>query len=269
MDISIIIINYGTRNLVEACVNSIIEHTRDIRYEVIIVENGSGQFSELNHSWPSELVHVHVSERNLGFAGGNNFGIGFATGKYLLLLNSDTYLQTDAISTTVKYMEQHQNAGVVSARLVYPDGRLQSPAQRFPSIRYQLIELFRLQKLMPARTAGKLLLGAFFNQNENTTADWVWGTYFQFRKSILQHLPEGKLNDSFFMYYEDMQWCMDIRKLGYEIHFCSDAEVVHIGGGSSSDKQRYMRENHEVFLRRNYGSVHRFFIKTLERLLSR
>ncbi len=269
MDLSVIITNYHTRHLVEDCINSILVQTRGLQYEVVLVENGSAQFTAANHSWSTDIVRVYELEKNRGFAGGNNYGITKATGKYILLLNSDTYLQSNAFRKTFDYMERHPEAGVVSARLVYPDGRHQSAAQRFPSIRYQLIEFLRLQKLLPSKMAGRILLGFFFDHKENLEADWVWGTYFQFRREILNQLPGGKLDEGFHMYYEDMQWCMDIRRLGYEIHFCSDAEVVHIGGGSSSDKQRYMRENHEVFLKRNYGSVHRFFIKLLERLLSR
>src|SRR5690606_31668768 len=123
-------------------------------------------------------------------------------------------------------------AGVVSARLVYPDGRHQSVAQRFPSVKYQLAELLRLQKLMPRKQAGRFLLGPFFDHKENVKADWVWGAYFFFRAAILKQLPGGKLDDSFFMYNEDIQWCLDIRRLGYEVHFCAETEVVHIMEGS-------------------------------------
>ncbi len=268
MDVSIVIINYNTLQLTRACIESVISYTKGLSYEIILVDNASTEeASILKEDYPS--IHFIRSQVNLGFAGGNNLGITAATGKYILLLNSDTYLQQNALLITFNYLEKHSEAGVVSARLVYPDGRHQSAAQRLPSVRYLLIELFRIQKLLPKRSAGKLLLGAFFDNKENTTADWVWGTYFMFRREILKQLPEGKLDDRYFMYNEDMQWCIDIRKLGYQIHFCADAEVVHIMGGSAGKKNKMMEENGRLFMERNYSRLHRWLINILQPIVAR
>jgi GT2 family glycosyltransferase len=185
-----------------------------------------------------------------------------------LLLNSDTYLKENSILTTFKYLETRPKVGVVSARLIFPDGRYQSVAQRFPSPKYLLMELLRLQKFLPKKQAGKLLLGAFFNHDENTEVDWVWGAYFMFRKEILDRLPEKKLDDSYFMYFEDMQWCMDIKKLGYQIHYYADAEVVHIMGGSSGSKTKLMEQYEPVFLKRNYSKVEVWLIQKLKKMLT-
>jgi GT2 family glycosyltransferase len=267
MDVSIIIINYKTFQLTCNCINSILHYCRLTNYEIILVENGTAEFNQQNISHWGDKVKLIVSQDNLGFAGGNNLGIKLAKGAYILLLNSDTYLFDDAISPTFQYLERHKEVGVVSARLIYPDGRPQSAAQRFPSVKYKLIELFRLQKMMSKSAAGRVLLGSFFDHNETVSADWVWGAYFMFPKSILAQLPKQQLDDTYFMYFEDMQWCMDIRKLGYEVHYFADAKVVHLLGGSSGKKNEMMEQNGVLFMNRNYSFIERWLIKLVNRLL--
>lgn len=268
MDVSVVIINYNTFQLTSDCVRSVLKHTHGLSFEIILVDNASDSFPEEDFKSEFPTVKLVVSDRNLGFAGGNNLGIQHSTGRYILLLNSDTYLRDNAILTTLRYMDEHPEAGVVSARLVYPDGRHQSVAQRFPSVKYQLIELLRLQKFLSKEAAGRLLLGAFFDHSQNAVVDWVWGAYFLFRREILDQLPGRKLDDRYFMYFEDMQWCLDISKLGYEIHFCSEAEVVHLMGGSAGKKSKLMIENEAVFMRHNFTPVKAALIRKLQRLLA-
>lgn len=269
VDVSIIIVNYKTFHLTKDCIDSVLRFTNGIQYEIILVENGSGDFNETHLKlWNANNIKIIVSPENLGFAKGNNLGIESAAGKYILLLNSDTYLTNNAIKTTFDFAESKSNFGVLSARLIFPDGRHQSVAQRFPCAKYLLIELFRLQKLMTKKAAGKCLLGAFFDHRENTTADWVWGAYFLFPKEVLTRLPLGKLDDTYFMYFEDMQWCMDIKKLGLDIHFCAEAEVVHIMGGSSASKTKLMEQYEPVFLNRNYSKWHVALIYKLRKMLA-
>ena len=222
IDVSIVIINYNTFKMTCDCINSIYKNTTAVSFEIILVDNDSKECDAdlFLKSFP-ELILIK-SDSNVGFAKGNNLGIQKTTGKYILLLNSDTLLKNNAIKISFDYLESHPKAGVMSVGLVFPDGTHQSVCQRFPSIRYQLFEFLRLHKFVSKKAAGRILLGSFFNYDENIKSDWVWGTYFLFRKEILELLPNKKLNDDFFMYCEDMQWCWDFRKLGYEIHYCSE-----------------------------------------------
>lgn len=268
MDVSIVIINYNTYKLTCNCLQSVFERTNGISYEVILVDNASSEIEPIRFETLFPALKVIRLPNNLGFAGGNNVGISYATGKYLLLLNSDTILVDNSVLTTYNYLEHHPDAGVVSSKLVFPDGRHQSVAQRFPSIRYQLFELFRIQKLIGKTKGGRLLLGSFFDHNSNAVVDWVWGTYFMFRKEILHKLPGKKLDESYFMYAEDMQWCWDIKKLGYEIHFCAETTVVHLMGGSSADKSKNMQESGDKFFVRNYGKLSRWGINKLQKVLT-
>jgi GT2 family glycosyltransferase len=269
VDVSIVIVNYNTIALTTDCINSLIEHTKSVQYEIILIENGSSQFKTIDYEHWQDKVKLIVSKKNLGFAKGNNLGIVEAIGKYILLVNSDTLLQSDAVSLLYNYLEKSQEVGVVSPRIIYPDGEHQSVAQRFPSVKYKLIELLRIQKFLAPQKAGKLLLGSFFDHRQTIDVDWVWGTFFMFRNDILNQLPNKKLDDTYFMYCEDMQWCMDIKKLGYRIHFCADAEIIHLMGASNGKKDTLMQQNGSMFMQRNYKSWEIKIISQLDKCLHR
>lgn len=266
--VSVIIVNYNTFELTCKCIQSILERTAGCSYEIIVVDNASVEqdIKKINILFP--VVTLIESDVNLGFAKGNNLGILHAKGDFILLLNSDAELQNDAISICFDFLQREKQVAVVSAMLKFPDGITQHNCQRFPSIKYKLFELFRLQKILPRAKAGKILLGFFFNYSEVVYPDWVWGTFFMFRRKLLDSLPGGKLADDFFMYVEDMQWCMEFRKLGYTIAFQPAALVTHYMGKSGGPKSRLIDENMNQFMERYYSRTERFIIRCLDRLLT-
>lgn len=265
-EVSVIIVNYNTTQLTRACLQSLMLHTTGISYEVIVVDNASKEpANALKLEFP-EIVFIQ-STTNLGFAGGNNLGIEQAKGEYILLLNSDTLLKENSIKISLDFLKKRQEVGVVSCRLIYPNGQHQSVAQRFPSIKYALIELFRLQKLMSKEQAGKCLLGSFFDHQSTTQVDWVWGAFFMFKASHLSLLPNKKLDDTYFMYYEDMQWCLDFKKQGLKTYFLADTEIIHLMGGSSANKEGLMKQNKTIFMHSNFSQIHLFLINQLQKLL--
>lgn len=263
-DVSVIIVNYNTVDLTKGCIKSINEKTQGLTYEIIVVDNASSEGTEGLDEQPIELVK---SDKNLGFAGGNNLGISHASGDYILLLNSDTVLENDAISIVWEYLRSKPNMGAASSLLRYPNGKLQHVCQRFPSAKYIAIELFRLQKFWSKSKAARVLKGAFFDHKTETTTDWVWGTFFMFKKSILDEFPGKKLSDDFFMYGEDMQWCMELKRIGYAIGYQPAAKVVHYMGGSSGKKEKWMKENNETFLKLYYPWYQIWLIHLLTKLL--
>ncbi len=266
--VSIIVINFNTFEITCNCIRSIIGHTIDMEYEIILVDNASTECNPERFKEMFPNIIFIKSDVNLGFAKGNNLGIEKAKGGHVLLLNSDTILKENSVKTTLDYLISNPKVAVVSSRLIFPDGKHQSCCQRFPSIRYQLFELFRFNKLVSKKKAGKILLGSFFNHDENMEVDWVWGTYFMFRKDLLALLPNKKLNEDYFMYCEDMQWCLDFRNLGYQIHFCAVTEVIHLMGGSAGYKNEMMKKNHQQFLQKNYNPLHRGIIQILSKILN-
>lgn len=265
--VSIIIINYKTYNDTKRCIDSIIKYTQSISYEIILVENGTYEFNHDNTTQWGDKVKLIISNQNLGFAGGNNLGLSYTIGEYVLLLNSDTYLTEDSISKSITFFKEQSQIGALTVRLVYPDGSVQSVAQRFPSIKYQLFELLRLQKILGKKISSKLLLGAFFDYNETTEADWIWGAYFLTKKEIIYQLPNRKFDDDYFMYWEDVQWCIDIKKLGYKIVYYADTTVVHVQAASGGKTNSIMLKSEQLFFTKNYSKLHFKLIKFLNRCL--
>lgn len=268
-EVSVIVINYNTFALTKACIDSVIHYTERVSYEIILIENGTGQFSDRNLPWEVSQVRLIVSDENIGFSGANNLGIRHARGTYYLLLNSDVLLKEDSISKCVQYMNGHPKVGALSPRLVYPDGRIQGIAQRFPSVKYGLIELLRLQKLLSKPNAGKLLLGAFFDHRSTVVVDWIWGAFFLIPSKVVKQMPGCQLDNSYFMYWEDVQWCKDIKALGYKVVFYGDTEAVHIHEGSKGNKSAMMLQNERIFMKRNYNGFQRWAIRIINQCLKK
>ncbi|MBK5270638.1 MAG: glycosyltransferase, partial [Bacteroidia bacterium] len=189
-------------------------------------------------------IKLIKNKTNKGFAGGNNTGIQEATGEYLLLLNSDTYLKEDTISKSIAFMEKHLSVGVLGCRMTFPDGVVQHSARRFRSIGWELLDLFRfIPMLMPYKQRAKLMLGKYFRCDENIECDWVNGAFFMFPRKIMEQLPGEKLDDRFFMYGEDQLWCKQIKNLGYKIFFYSESTIIHINSASTAlSKQLALRK---------------------------
>lgn len=255
MKVSIIIINYNTFTLTSNCIRSVIKHTGDVEYELILVDNDSTECDAGEFLKEFTVLKLVKSPVNGGFADGNNRGIEKSLGEYILLLNSDTVLQEDSISKCVDFMDQHNDAGVAGCKMIYPDGRIQYTARRFRSISWELLDLFRfIPWLMPYQQRAKRMLGKYFRHDENRECDWVNGAFFLFPRKILEQLPAKKLDDRFFMYGEDQLWCEQVKNLGYTILFFAGTSIIHINSGSTDlSKQLKLRNtmmNHELEIMR-------------------
>lgn len=266
IDVSIVIINYNTFQLACSCIKSVLEKTRGIRPEIILIDNGSSERDPEDFKKLFPEIILIKSPGNVGFARGNNLGIQRARGKYVLLLNSDTVLKNNAVTICKNFLEDNSNVAVAASRLEYPDGCIQHSCQRFPSVPALLFELFRLQKLFPL--IKKKLFGPFFDYRSVAYPDWVWGTFFMFRKDLLDKLPGQKLSDDFFMYVEDMQWCREFKRIGYKTVFLPSAHVVHFMGGSGGQKSVLMRQNLDAFMISYYPRWQRLLIRLLNFFLT-
>ena len=260
MQVSIIIINYNTFQLTCEAVESIIEHTHGVSYEIIVVDNAStecdpGLFEERFSS-----IKVVRNPDTSGFAKGNNLGIKSANGDTILLFNSDAACLNDAITLTYQALQAEKDLGLTTARLEYPNGQVQHSCGRFPSVKLQMIELLRLQKLMSAEQRASVLQGAFFTYDKPLYPDWVWGTYYHLKREVIGKMPGQQLADDFFMYAEDLQWSYTMRKLGYTIKYVPEARVMHHFSQSTKKEKRLNQgnmilQNEDIFLNREYGWV--------------
>ncbi len=164
--ISIIILNYNTFDLTCQCLRSIYEHTKQVDFEIILVDNAS---TECNPDKFKELfpnITLVKNNENRGFSRGCNDGIKHAKGDYILLLNSDTLLLNDAISLTYYFLKNHPDVGIATCRLENLDGSAQNICSRFPRIKWTLLELTRAFKLLDKKRRGIIFYGNFFDYNQ-------------------------------------------------------------------------------------------------------
>ncbi len=234
MELSIILINYNTSAFTIKCIRSIYKFTQKLRFEIILVDNASTEIEPTSFTDLFPDVKLIQNSTNEGFARGNNRGIQQATGDVILLLNNDTELRDDSIERAYQVLKEKSEISVVTGKLLYEDGRVQHQCGRFPSVTLQLIELFRIQKILPKRVRENLLLGGFFDHNRPVFPDWIWGTFFMFNRNVLNVFPEGKLSETYFMYMEDMEWCYRIRKSGLKVFYDPSISIVHYSRASSS-----------------------------------
>ena len=257
MQLSIIIINYNTFNLTCRCIASIHEKLMEVDYEIVLVDNASVECDPNLFEKRFPGIKLIISPTNTGFAGGNNLGIMQATGDYILLLNSDTELLNNAPKICMDHLLANNDTGIVTCQLIYPDGTIQFNCRRFRTIKWELLEIFPLYRLIPKAKREALMLHRYFDHQSFANCDWVWGTFMLFSKSIVQQLPDRKLPEDFFMYCEDVLWCWHFKQLGYRVHFLPEAKVMHIHKGSADkDKLKKMRlisiKNHGKFMKKFY-----------------
>lgn len=238
MDVSIIIINYNTFSLTSQCIQSVLEKTSGLEFEIILVDNASTECETTIFKEIFPQIRFIKNEYNEGFAKGNNVGISIAKGEYILLLNSDTLLLNNAVLYAYEILKEDDSIGVVSGQCLFPDGTAQGVAGRYPSIMRELRELFRINKFLTLKERQCYFLGDEWNYNYPVDADWVWGAFFMFKRSDLENFPNQRLHDTFFMYGEDLQWCYFFKKvLCKKILFHPKPKLLHFIGGSDKDKQ--------------------------------
>ncbi len=182
----------------------------------------------LRRDFPS--VRLIANEHNVGFARANNQSWCIAGGRYWMLLNSDAEVREGALDALVEFMDSHPRAGLASARLVSPDGSPQHCAQPEPSIAAILIEAARLHKFLTPSVRGRFFQGPYWNYCQSGRVGWTWGTALVARRKAIVEC--GALSDEFFMYGEDVEWCLRMRRGGWDVWFCAEAEVLHHGGKS-------------------------------------
>lgn len=248
MLLSIIIVNWNTRDLLKQCLDSIYANPPQGKFEIIVVDNASsdGSAEMVQRTYPYvRLIH---NDENAGFARANNQAIRQAGGEYLLLLNPDTLIRPRAITSSIEFIEKHPKAGVVGVKLLDGEGKLSYSCHPFPTLFREFWRLFHLDKLYPVSQYKR----NFWQSTEPREVDCVQGAYMLLRKSGLDEV--GILDEDYFIYTEEVDLCYRLRKKGWKIYWLPQAEVVHYEGQST--KQRAV----EMFLALNKSKV-QFFRK--------
>lgn len=247
VDLAIVIVNYNTRDMLDACLSSVRQAASGMAVEVIVVDNCSGDHSaELvreRHSW----AQVITTDHNGGYAYANNIGlrsVGFAgqgrpesLARYALLLNPDTVLPREGLGTMLAFMDAHPDVGVVGPKLVREDGSLDKACRRsFPTPLVSFYRFSGLTRLFPSsQRFGRYNL-TYLDPDTQADVDSVVGAFMLLRSEALQQV--GLLDEEFFMYGEDLDLCYRIRQRGWRVVYYPAVTVLHVKGASSRRASR-------------------------------
>jgi len=240
-------------------VRSVFENEQGISREVIVVDNGSqdGSGNEVKKTFPS--IHLVENQKNMGFAKAVNQGLQKASGRYILLLNPDTQMKGGAIDRFVSFMDSHSGTGVAGAQLLNSDGSKQNSIANFPSLATELLNKRLLRWLFPKRFPGKEK-----NYPEPVEVNSVIGACMMVRREALDQV--GSLDEDYFLFLEETDWCYRMKKAGWKIHHVPQTEVFHFQGKSAErDKKRsrveYFRSRYHFF-KKNRGGWQWFILLT-------
>jgi GT2 family glycosyltransferase len=235
MDVSVVIVSWNTCDVLRGCLLSILEETRNLSFEIIVVDNASrdGSAAMVRSQFP--VVKLIENFENRGFAAANNQGIRVASGRFVLLLNPDTIVLESAICHCVTYADRHTDVGVVGCQVLEDDHRIQRTGFSFPSPWALFLTLSGLSRAFPdSRLFGKPELGWWDRETEQDL-DVVSGMFMLVRREAIEQV--GLLDEDYFVYTEEADWCYRFFQAGWRRVFTPCARIIHLDGGSKSTSQ--------------------------------
>ena len=242
MDLSIIIVNYETFDLTLQTIKSVIDNDHPFEYDIYVVDNASkdGSIERLKeilfNEFEDGLIKFIVNNKNKGFAYANNVALNEITSKYVLLLNSDTVVVDNCLEDSLKYMKSHEDVGALGCKIVLPDNTLDKACRRsFPDFYVSFYRLTGLSYLFPkSKRFGRYNL-TYLDDNGTYEVDCIVGAFMLVRSKVIKEV--GPLDDTFFMYGEDIDWCYRIKAANLKIIYYGDAKIIHYKGASYSKKE--------------------------------
>ncbi len=231
MDLSIIVINWNTRELLHDCLKSVFDFAPKKRsFEIIVVDNAStdGSSEMVRKLFPE--VTLILNRKNRGFAAANNQAIAIASGSNVLLLNSDTLVHGDVLENSLAYMDAHWHVGAMGCRVLNADGSLQHSTSQFPSLLNLAMQTLGLDRLSSVAAFRKYRMLDWDRQSEQYV-ETISGCYLMVRKQCVEAV--GALDEDFFFFGEETDWCRRIREAGWRVAFAPVGDITHFGGGSS------------------------------------
>lgn len=258
MILSIIIVSWNTRELLAQCLDAIDTHPPQGAYETIVVDNGSRDGSPQMIMENFSQVTLIANEDNRGFAQANNQAIRRACGEYVLLLNPDTEVRHKALTTLIRFLDEHPRAGAAGARLLNPDGSLQYSCSPAPTLFNEWLHLFHLDR---ERRQGM----ADWDVNLPRRVDTLLGACLMLRRRAIDAV--GLLDEGYFMYSEEVDYCYRLRRAGWRLYWVPQAVVVHYGGQSTrqiaTEMFLQLYQNKLRYFRKHYGRSGAFGYKLI------
>jgi GT2 family glycosyltransferase len=231
VDLSNIIVSWNAKEFLDECLQSIYQNAPGCKFETIVVDNASTDGApDLVAEKYCQITLIRNSE-NLGFAKANNIGIKESTGKYICLINSDAVVLKDCIDRMCNYMNKHPEIGVLGPRILNRDGSLQPSCREFPTFWKNICRTLALDKLFPKSQ----IFGGYYMMNWShetvREVDYLSGCFMMVRRSAIDQV--GLLDDGFFFYAEDKDWCKRFWKGGWKVVYYPEAKAIHYSSGSS------------------------------------
>jgi GT2 family glycosyltransferase len=246
MELSIIIVTYNSLDTIYQCLDSIAEHAEGLSFEVILIDNCStdGTFNTVarKYAW----IKSYRNPTNTGFAEANNRGIRESVGRFLLLLNPDAFLNDDGIRDALDFVKENKDVAILGCKIKYPNGEIQTSNNAFPNLFTEALHVLGISRLFSnprlRRTLGERLgrvlgqaineyLRVYWDSERVRAVDWVTGACMLVRREAVE--DAGLLDDHFFMYYEDADWCLRMGKKGWKVIYFPNMTVIHqVGSGA-------------------------------------
>ena len=252
MDLSIIIVNRNTKKLLLDCLDSIYRTVPPLSFEVFVVDNASadGSIEAVKSAFPG--VICVENNRNLGFASANNQAIRLSKGRYIALLNTDTVLTPGALGTIVKFMDNNAQAGICSGQLLNADGSLQNSIANIPTLSTELLNKSLLKLLFPKKYPGKKS-----RFEKPTEVESIIGACMVVSRKAIE--KAGMLDESFFFFFEETDWCLAMKKAGFRVFFLPEARIYHLQGQTAkknlaASRVEYWRSRY-IFFRKRYSML--------------
>ena len=255
--VSIIIVNYNVKEFLPNLIQSISKAVKNVSSEIIIVDNASqdGSAEFICNKFP--FITLIENRENLGFSKANNIGLKVATGEYLLLLNPDTILSEDTIDVMIKFFDENPDAGIAGCKILNPDGSFQLACRRsFPGPWNSFCKVTGLSSLFPgSRVFAKYNL-TYLNEYETYEVDAISGSFMMIKRNVYENV--GGLDEQFFMYGEDLDWCYRIQKAGYKVYYVHSTQIIHYKGEStkrsSLDETNFFYNAMHLFVKKHLSS---------------
>lgn len=265
MELSVIIVNWNTKELLSRCLSLVYDTVTNLECEVFVVDNASqdGSAAMVRRFFPQ--TRLLENEENVGFARANNQAIKESRGRYILLLNSDTFVMEGTIERMVAFMDAHPEAGVAGCRLYYPNGKLQLSCTSFPTLATEFYLLTSLDRLFPRNPVLGRYWMTYWDFSSVREVDVVLGAFIIVRSQAMEEV--GLLDESFFMYSEELDWCYRFKEKGWKIYYMPYAEAIHIGGASTEKVKAEMilelYRSRVAFFRKHYGLPNALLLKIM------
>lgn len=263
MTISVIIVSYNVKEFLQQCVLALKNALDGLDHEIIIVDNNSvdGSTEIIRYKYP-EIILIE-NDTNRGFAKACNQGLKYAKGEYLLLLNPDTMIQEDTIATMLAFFEEYPRAGAAGCKILNADGTMQSACRRsFPTPMVALPKLLGLSRLFPkSKLFGKYNL-TYLDPDQVAEVDAISGSFVMLRREV--YLKVGGLDETFFMYGEDLDYFYRVKEAGWKIYYVPDTKIIHYKGEStklaSFDNFIAFYKAMDIFVKKHFSRGYSFFL---------